>query len=246
VGTLFISDLHLGPEQPQLSAAFRHFLATLAPLPDAFYILGDLFDRWIGDDDDAPWITPIADALRALSDAGVAVSLMHGNRDFLLGTAFCERVGAKLLPDPCVLEHRGLRLLLTHGDALCTDDLAYQAYRRGVRDPVWQSGVLALPLAERRLLAAQLREASDLASTGKSMAIMDVATPAVASLAEVYAPDAIIHGHTHRPGRVAATQDVCCPRYVLGDWRVQASATEAVVLRLEIGTLNLDKITINQ
>jgi UDP-2,3-diacylglucosamine hydrolase len=246
VGALFLSDLHLGPEQPQLTAAFRHYLETLAQQPHALYILGDLFDRWIGDDDDAPWIAPIADALRVLSDAGTALFLMHGNRDFLLGRTFCERIGAELIPDPCVpLSLSGWRLLLTHGDALCTDDRAYQAYRRQVRDPDWQRGVLSLSLSQRRTLAAELREASDTASAGKSTAIMDVAPTAVASIARAYLPDAIIHGHTHRPGRVDAAGEVACPRYVLGDWRPLASGTEAVVLHVDENKIELEKILIN-
>lgn len=216
---LFISDLHLEEDRPELTGAFLDFLQREAPAASALYILGDFFNVWIGDDDDRPLNGRIAAALRQQAETGLTVFLMHGNRDFLIGETFATAAGATLVPDPTVLEHGGRRYLLSHGDQLCTEDLAYQAFRSQVRNPAWQQAMLARPLAERRALAAQLRAASKSMSSNKPEDIMDVSQAAVEALLLEHNCDTLIHGHTHRPdthhfplaGRPRE-------RIVLGDW----------------------------
>ena len=155
--TLFISDLHLDESRPRLIAAFEDFLAGVARNTQALYVLGDLFESYIGDDDDVPLPARVAQALRTLRDTGVPIYFMHGNRDFLLGEDYATRAGMTLLPDPTVIELNGERVLLMHGDTLCTDDVEYQKFRTLVRDPQWQQQFLAKPLNERRAFAAQAR-----------------------------------------------------------------------------------------
>lgn len=216
---LFISDLHLEEDRPELTQAFLDFLQREAPAASALYILGDFFNVWIGDDDDRPLNGRIAAALRHQAAAGLAVFLMHGNRDFLLGETFASTAGATLVSDPTVLEHGGHRYLLSHGDQLCTGDLDYQAFRTQVRNPVWQQAMLARPLAERRALAAQLRAASKSMSSNKPEDIMDVSQAAVEAVLLEHNCDILIHGHTHRPDThhfpLASQSGV---RIVLGDW----------------------------
>lgn len=213
-GTLFISDLHLDADRPALTAAFAHFLKEHRNC-ERLYILGDLFEAWIGDDDDAPLALEAAHLLRAFSDAGPDLFLMRGNRDFLLGDTFSQRCGATLLDDPTVIDLYGEPVLLMHGDTLCTDDTAYQAFRRTVRDTDCQARMLALPLAERRALARQLRNESLAATGDKPPAIMDVTPRAVAEAMSAHAVNTLIHGHTHRPGRHSSGDG---ERWVLGDW----------------------------
>lgn len=213
--SLFISDLHLCGERPDLLGAFADWARGPARAAGQVYILGDLFEAWIGDDDDAPWIETVVHDLAELRDSGVELVLQHGNRDFLLGEDFCRRVGARLLPEAIVIDLHGRRALLMHGDSLCTDDVDYQAFRRQVRQPAWQQAVLARPLAERRQLAHQLRDDSRLAQDGKSMAIMDVHPEAVAEAMAEHGVDLLIHGHTHRPARHPLQGG---ERIVLGDW----------------------------
>ena len=218
---LFISDLHLSVERPGPNEQFFRFLHEEAARADALYILGDLFEYWIGDDgiEEDPLGRQVVRALRVLSRAGVAVFLMVGNRDFLMGAKFCEASGARFLDDPRVVEIDGKPVLLMHGDTLCTDDREYQVFRAQVRDPAWQRSTLARPLAERLALAASLREQSDLAKAGKTMAIMDVATGAVEEAFRACGRDLLVHGHTHRPARhvhlVDGRERV---RWVLPDW----------------------------
>jgi UDP-2,3-diacylglucosamine hydrolase len=209
-----ISDLHLAESRPALTGGFLAFLADLGEL-EALYILGDLFDAWIGDDDDRPLAAEIAAALRAVVERGTAVYLMPGNRDFLIGTAFCSRAGARLLDDPVVHRIGATPTLLLHGDSLCTDDADYQAFRRMTREQAWQDEVLALPLAERRALAAQLREASREANSLKAEDIMDVNAAAVREALTRWSVSQMIHGHTHRPDRHSGNGTL---RWVLGDW----------------------------
>ncbi len=237
--SLFVSDLHLSPDLPGASRLFQRFLRDVAPQAEALYILGDLFEAWIGDDDlDFPLHAEIADALRGLTGQGVGLYLLHGNRDFLLGEGFCRATGARLLPDPSLVELHGTPTLLSHGDAFCTDDEAYQAFRRQMRDPAYQAMLLAKPLAERRLMAQALRRESDQAKSGKAMAIMDVNAAAVADCLRRYGYPRLIHGHTHRPGRHLHELDgKSCERWVLPDWyagggylRCGAGGCEAVGL----------------
>lgn len=225
MATLFIADLHLDPSRPQITALFERYLAgDEVRHADALYILGDLVEAWIGDDDDAELPARIATATRAVRDAGVPVYFMVGNRDFLLGPAFAERAGLSLLDDGTVHDIQGRRTLLMHGDVLCTDDLAYQAVRRQVRTPEWQAQILAMPLQARRAFAAKAREDSK-AHTGSTMeSIMDVNTQAVAGAMRKAQVSRLIHGHTHRPAVHDFRLDGApAQRIVLGDWYEQGS-----------------------
>ena len=242
MSTLLISDLHLKPESPHLSAILLRFLADEARHADALYVLGDLFEAWPGDDDlGDPFNAPIIAAFRALADCGVPVFFQHGNRDFLLGARFADATGGRLLPDEFVANLHGRPTLLLHGDLLCTDDIAYQQFRSKVRDPAWQRALLAQPLAARKQLARQLREGSDAAKSGKSMDIMDVNDAAVAAAFRRHAVERIIHGHTHRPARhVHRIEGRELERIVLADWRdsgqvLEVDAAHSVSRELAIG-----------
>lgn len=235
--TLFIADLHLDAARPQITKLFEDFLASEeARSADAVYILGDLVEAWIGDDDDAELPARIAAATKALSDSGVPVYFMVGNRDFLLGEKFAQRAGLTLLEDGTVHELYGRPTLLMHGDVLCTDDVAYQAVRKQVRTPQWQAQILAMPLEARRAFAAKAREDSK-AHTGSTMeTIMDVNAQAVAEAMRRGGVTRLIHGHTHRPKVHGLEVDgVASERIVLGDWYEQGSvlrvAPEGVELR---------------
>jgi UDP-2,3-diacylglucosamine hydrolase len=211
----FVSDLHLDVDTPTRNAAFAEFLTSESSRCDELYILGDLTEVWIGDDDDSPFAEWLHRQLAAAS-ARCRLFLMHGNRDFLLGQAFAARCGVALVPDPYVVERNGRRLLLCHGDALCVDDVAYQRTRAVLRSPDWQRDVLAKTLDERRALAASMRAQSRASNANKPAQIMDAAFAAVDRLADRHAADAIVHGHTHRP---AIHRSAGAPRrYVLGDW----------------------------
>lgn len=234
---LFIADLHLDDSRPQITDLFEHFLAgDEVRQADALYILGDLVEAWIGDDDDAELPTRIAQATRAVRDAGVPVYFMAGNRDFLLGEDFARRAGLTLLEDGTVHELYGHPTLLMHGDVLCTDDVAYQTVRRQVRTPQWKAQIMAMSLDARRAFAAKAREDSR-AHTGATMeTIMDVNADAVAEAMRHAGVTRLIHGHTHRPAVHDFTLDGSpAQRIVLGDWYTQGSvlqvAPEAVALR---------------
>ncbi len=222
--TLFISDLHLDDTRPQITDLFASFLAEKARGADALYILGDLFESWIGDDDDAPLARRVAEGLRGLRDSGVPIHFMHGNRDFLLGVDFAERAGMTLLTDPTVVDLHGERTLLMHGDTLCTDDVEYQKFRTLVRNPVWQAQFLGKPLAERRAFAAQARGESRKQTAMKAAEIMDVNPDAVESAMRTHGVRRLIHGHTHRPATHRFDLDgAAAERIVLGDWYEQSS-----------------------
>ena len=218
--TLFISDLHLAPNRPRIASLFFTFMAKEARAAQALYILGDLFEYWIGDEDiDQPFNRSVIDAIAGVTAAGVPVRVMHGNRDFLLGEGFARATGATLLPDPAVVDLYGTPTLLMHGDTLCTDDVEYMKFRAMVRNPAFLQGFLAKPVAERRAFAASLREKSDAAKEGKAMAIMDVNAQAVAQAFRSHGTPRLIHGHTHRPARHEHNVDGRrCERYVLADW----------------------------
>jgi len=229
--TLFISDLHLDPERPEITRLFRQFLQNEARAAQALYILGDLFEAWIGDDDDAPLAQEVAASLRALHESGVPVYFMHGNRDFLLGHSYAARAGMRLLPDPSVIMLYDEPVLLMHGDTLCTDDVAYQAFRVQSRTPAWREAMLAQPLAVRRALAGQARDASKthqqaLKTEHRAQfeTITDVAQHTVESTFIRYGIKTLIHGHTHRPAvHTVNAGDTRCTRIVLGDWYEQGS-----------------------
>ena len=226
--TLFISDLHLDAARPSIAAQFERFLEALAPRSEALYILGDLFEYWVGDDGlSLPFPHRIAAALRPLAER-VPVRFMHGNRDFLVAQGFATARGAGIIADPTVIELYGQRTLLLHGDTLCIDDKPYQAFRAQVRDPAWQRAALARPLAERLAIAQGMRSDSEGAKQAKAMEIMDVSRDAVERAFEESGCDVMIHGHTHRPGRheyrVGGRDRV---RWVLPDWYERGGYLEA-------------------
>jgi UDP-2,3-diacylglucosamine hydrolase len=217
---LFISDLHLSPDSPATTERFLGFLKGAASRAARLYVLGDFFESWLGDDDiQSPLPATVLAALREQTDSGLDTGIMHGNRDFLIGPDFCTAAGCRMLADPTSIDLYGTPTLLLHGDSLCTDDQAYQAYRSQVRNPEWQRAILTLPLAERRALASQMRDASSFAKDGKSMIAMDVNADAVARAFREHACRRMIHGHTHRPGHHShAVDGVGCERWVLPDW----------------------------
>lgn len=216
---LFISDLHLDPSRPAVTRAFYRFLTDRAARADALYILGDLFELWVGDDDDSSLATEVQTRLRELSDSGTDVFFVHGNRDFLIGKQFAEAAGATLLPDPFSMEVGGRKLLLMHGDSLCTGDREYQTFRQQVRQRSWMQAVLAKPLKERRALGRQLREQSQSMNSRKAEDIMDVTGSEVLALMKRYGAEKLIHGHTHRPARhPVELGNARGERIVLGDW----------------------------
>ena len=221
---LLISDLHLSEERPSTTQRFFDFLAREASGAQGLYILGDLFDYWVGDDElSAPGGDPlarrIADALRGLAGRGTPVYVMQGNRDFLLGDEFLSACGARALADPAVAEIGGVKTLLMHGDTLCTDDQDYLAWRRTARSPSWQADFLAAPISERRARARALRAESESRKRGKSVAIMDVNHEAVMEAFRRHGATRLIHGHTHRPARhELELEGRLCERWVLPDW----------------------------
>lgn len=224
MSSLFISDLHLDEARPQIVDLYTRFLERQARGADALYILGDLFESWIGDDDDSALAEQIASATRAVRDSGVPVFFMHGNRDFLLGAEYAARAGMSLLTDPTLVELDGERVLLMHGDTLCTDDVDYQKFRALVRNPEWQRQFLAKPLAERRAFAAQARGESRKQTSMKAAEIMDVNQVAVEAALREHGVRRMIHGHTHRPATHRLELDgKAAERIVLGDWYEQSS-----------------------
>lgn len=217
---LFISDLHLSAAAPELFALFQRALDQHTQDIDQLFILGDLVDAWIGDDDDSAFAQELKHTLAALPKRGIELFFMAGNRDFLLGPDFLSQIPATLLPDPTIIEVLGQRILLTHGDGLCTDDVSYQAFKSQVRSSDWQSQFLSQPLAQRRLTAQHLRELSQHASATKAETIMDVNADAVDSLMAEHHVSVIIHGHTHRPARHPLSD--MRERIVLGDWSTES------------------------
>jgi UDP-2,3-diacylglucosamine hydrolase len=213
---LFISDLHLQAGHPLTSGAFFDFLAGPALRTQALYVLGDLFEYWAGDDDlEEPFHLKVAQALRAVSDAGVKLYWIAGNRDFLVGERFTRAAGMTLLNEPHVADFKGQRIVLLHGDAECTDDSKYMAFRAMVRNPAWQEQFLAMPLPQRKAAVEGARQNSRADQREKSDEIMDVTPQAIAQVFAANAADLMIHGHTHRPA-VHAVGDT--RRYVLPDW----------------------------
>ncbi|HJV73801.1 MAG TPA: UDP-2,3-diacylglucosamine diphosphatase [Noviherbaspirillum sp.] len=217
---LFVSDVHLQAALPRTTQAFIDFLRNHAIKAQQLYLLGDLFEYWAGDDDLATsYNAEIVHNIRGVSDAGVAIFWIPGNRDFLVGEDFARTAGLNLLPDPFIANIAGQRIVLTHGDAQCTDDQAYMAFRAQVREPAWQREFLAMPLAKRKALIEGMRNGSREAQRSKSYEIMDVNCAAIASLHETSGCAIMIHGHTHRPAiheiQVNGEKQV---RYVLPDW----------------------------
>lgn len=223
--TLFISDLHLTAERPHINELFFAFLRDTAPAAEALYILGDLFEYWVGDDDSENLLNAsVSDALARLRQSGVRVYFLHGNRDFLVGQAFAARSGVQLIADPTVIDLHGTRTLLMHGDTLCTDDVEYQKARAQFRHPQMQAKLLQLPLAVRHQQARQLRAQSEVNKAGKAAEIMDVSLATVEQILREHNFPRMIHGHTHRPARHEHNVDGHrCERWVLSDWYERGS-----------------------
>jgi UDP-2,3-diacylglucosamine hydrolase len=224
VATLFVSDLHLDDARPQIVELFERFCAGEARTAEALYVLGDLFEAYVGDDDDSALNRRVAAALRGVADAHVAVHYLAGNRDFLLGADYARRCGMHILADGTVIDLHGTPTVILHGDVLCTDDAAYLAFRARVRNPAWQAAFLARPVAERRAFAAQARDASRAHTSSTDLAIMDVNPHAVENALRRAGVARMIHGHTHRPAIHEFTLDgKPAQRIVLGDWYAQGS-----------------------
>jgi UDP-2,3-diacylglucosamine hydrolase len=238
VTALFISDLHLTAGDAETTRRFVDFMEGPARTARDLYILGDLFEAWIGDDDDDQRLEPIVVALRRLTDSGVACALMHGNRDFLIGPRFCAAAGTRLLGDYERITLDGQPILLTHGDLLCTDDTRYMTLRSELRSKAWQRDFLAKPLGERRQIASDLRQLSATEIAAKDEYIMDVNQAAVESTMREHDVTLLVHGHTHRPavhrfdlnGRPAA-------RVVLGAWYHEPS-----IVRWTAGGFALERL----
>jgi UDP-2,3-diacylglucosamine hydrolase len=223
---LFISDLHLCEARPHITDAFIIFLDRIATKSNALYILGDLFEYWAGDDDiDDSFHRRIIQAFKQLSCKQTDIYLMHGNRDFLIDEVFCEASGITLLQDPTLITINDQRILLSHGDALCVDDIDYQTIRTQFRNPKWQEQFLSHPLTVRKQQIEQIRAQSEAEKAKKAMMIMDVNDDAVANLLRDYQyPPIFIHGHTHRPAKHDLILDNHpITRWVLGDWYEQGS-----------------------
>lgn len=223
----FISDLHLDASRPAITHAFYQFLDKLAEDPqsqtEALYILGDFFELWIGDDDDDPFVIDVQKKLFAFSQKNIPVYIMRGNRDFLFGEAFAKNTGSTLIDDPTCLAINDHRLLLMHGDTLCTRDTEYQAFRQQSRHPQWIEMVLSKSLDERRALGQHIRQQSKTMSSRKAEDIMDVSDDAVIEQMQTFKATTMIHGHTHRPNRhVISDTNQEQERIVLGDWDKQA------------------------
>jgi len=235
VATLFIADLHLHTEEPAITAGFLRFLRGEARSADALYILGDLFEAWIGDDSPEPLNREIAKEIKALVDSGVPCFFIHGNRDFLLGKRFAHESGMTLLPEEQCLDVYGRRVLIMHGDTLCTDDTGYLAFRAKVHQPWLQTLFLALPLFIRRRIAAKMRDDSKNANSHKSMEIMDVNAHAVVEVMEKHQVQWLIHGHTHRPAvhELTANGNPAF-RVVLGAWHSEGSMVKVTTDNVEL------------
>lgn len=238
----FIADIHLSEDRPDITACFLSFLKNEAPQAQTLYILGDLFEYWIGDDDDSPFVNNIAQALKQLSETSTQLYFIHGNRDFLLGKKYAQKAGLILLPESCVIDLYGQKTLIMHGDTLCIDDLEYQQFRRKSRSWWWQLLIKSLPLSIRKKIAHNYRLKSTVAKQGKSLAIMDVTPSAVIKELTNTNTLLLIHGHTHRSAVHNFTVDNNnAQRIVLGDWHKQGAwlkiTPESMILLTELHTV---------
>lgn len=226
MATWFVSDLHLSPARPDIAHLFFDFLRDTARSADALYILGDLFDAWIGDDDTSAFAAQVQNELRRFTDHGIPTYFVAGNRDFLIGSQFARRTGVQLLTDPYVIHLYGTPTLILHGDLLCTDDVSYQRFRRWIRKPWLTKLLLSLPLRVRMRIANKLRAGSKTQQplSEAELAIMDANTATVAAYFQRYQVRQMIHGHTHRPAiHEHQVNEQQCQRIVLGDWYTQGS-----------------------
>lgn len=220
--TLFISDLHLSEQTPELNRTFRHFMTHDAPHADALYVLGDLFDFWIGDDDPSPFATEIKSLLRQLTQSGTRCYFIHGNRDFLLGQRFAKETGVELLAEETVVNLYGESILLLHGDTLCTQDEQYLAFRAKVHIPWLQKAFKCLPFALRKKITNRIQGKTKTNKSMKTLNIMDVTQSEVEAIMEKYHVNIMIHGHTHRPDIHTFTmRDQQKTRVVIGDWNTK-------------------------
>jgi UDP-2,3-diacylglucosamine hydrolase len=227
MATYFISDLHLERIESSITNIFTEFLDDLNQ-NDSLYILGDLFESWIGDDNVTELSQYISDRLLSLSERNISVAIMHGNRDFLIGEDFCKASSIKLINDPRIIEIDTKKVMLTHGDELCTDDKEYQAFRSVVRNPLWQKDFLNFPISKREKIAGEAKDASKDSKENKAMEIMDVNTDAVLKAFNDHPVEIMIHGHTHRPNiHKISNEERKLTRYVLGDW----SKNSAIILK---------------
>tara|TARA_Y100001980_G_C14483630_1_gene261713 strand:+ start:52 stop:777 length:726 start_codon:yes stop_codon:yes gene_type:complete len=222
--TVFLSDIHISDQHPEISKHLEEFLLEEGSKTDTIFVLGDLFEYWLGDDDPNPSFAEIKNLLRKLSDKNISIFFIHGNRDFLIGESFAEETGCHILRDPHVIDLYGKKVLISHGDIFCTDDKEYQLFRNQTRDPAWKKFILNKPLAFRKNFAKKARLQSQEHTSSEKSKIMDVNEDEILKMYEKYNVDIIIHGHTHRP----AIHDVFfngrnCQRIVLGDWYEQGS-----------------------
>jgi len=240
LSTLFISDLHLDAALPELTSLFVQFMREQAPSAEALYILGDLFEAWVGDDDFRPGTQVFVDELRRLSDSGTPLYVMHGNRDFLLAEKFTERTGCTLLPEPSVIDLYGTATLLLHGDSLCTDDVKHQESRALLRSEDWKQRFLSQTLEDRIEQAREYRNMSRMHLKDAPDAIMDVNTDTVVDMMQQYNVQQMIHGHTHRPAiHPLSVNEQPAKRIVLGDWNSHGS-----VLHCDASGCQLESFTL--
>ena len=233
--TYFIADLHLTENRPDITACFLSFLENDAPAAQALYILGDLFEYWIGDDDDSTFLRDITEGLRRLSEKNVSIFFIHGNRDFLLGQQYAKQCGMTLLPEVEVITLYDQPIIVMHGDTLCTLDTDYQAFRRKSRTWWWQGIIKSLPLFIRRKIAKNYREKSAMATNEKPQEIMDVTPEEVVQCFKAHNARILIHGHTHRPAvHDLVVDEYAAQRIVLGDWYEQGS-----ILKVQPGKMEL-------
>lgn len=239
--TYLISDLHLAPEHKSGTALFQQFMNTLAPKADALYVLGDLFEAWVGDDDDDRYVQNIIDRFQQFSTTGKPLYFQRGNRDFLLGDAFTKRTGGQMLDDEHITELANQTVLLMHGDQLCVDDVDYQKFRAMVRTEAWQQTLLAKPLTERKAIASAMRMKSKENQQNKAEYIMDVNQAALESTLQKHQVSNVIHGHTHRPAHHQFTlNEQAAHRWVLGDWHDSAKIIECRDT-IELISIQLDR-----
>jgi UDP-2,3-diacylglucosamine hydrolase len=237
--TLFVSDLHLDVSRPNITSIFLDFLQHSAAQAETLYILGDLFEVWIGDDNSSELNQEVTTGLYQLAQKGTPIHLMHGNRDFLIGQEFASSSGSTLIQDPTIIDLYGTPTLLLHGDTLCTDDKDYMDFRTLVRDPEWQESFLSKSLEERKEIARELREESSAKTQKKSEVIMDVNQQAVEQKLKEYDVDQMIHGHTHRPNtHKFLLNGKPAQRIVLGDWYQAGSVLRCTSEGCKLETLN--------
>lgn len=238
--TYFIADLHLSAERPDITQCLKTFLETDASQADALYVLGDLFEVWIGDDDINPFTNEIAEAFKQLSQKGVPIYFIHGNRDFLVRKGFAKRAGMTLLPESKVIDLYGEPTLIMHGDELCTMDEAYQRFRKKARSWWWPRIVLMLPLSVRRKIAERGRRKSKENQSNLTQEIMDVTPTEVIKVMENNGVKRLIHGHTHRPAvHTLNLANSEAKRIVLGDWYTQGSMLKVTPNSITLENSNL-------